>query len=138
MDHASSTRFTKPSDHPWNPSGPTQLQTNTFPRTSASPVVAQTPLPDSASRSGNLSPHLEGPQEDAFDMQRAGGSSEPSNERIKLTKTGRISKAKKGVRVHDCETCGKVSNPHPLPISTTCHETRTHSLQKYTRAEHLR
>ncbi|KAL9066737.1 MAG: hypothetical protein Q9157_007032, partial [Trypethelium eluteriae] len=49
-------------------------------------------------------------------MQRAAGSSEPSNERVKLTKTGRISKAKKGMRVHDCETCGK----------------------RYTRAEHLR
>ncbi|KAI9888199.1 MAG: hypothetical protein M1820_010243 [Bogoriella megaspora] len=49
-------------------------------------------------------------------MQRSTGSSEPSNDPVKLTKTGRISKAKKGLRVHDCETCGK----------------------RYTRAEHLR
>lgn len=28
---------------------------------------------------------------------------------VHYTKTGRISKAKKGLKVHKCDTCGKVS-----------------------------
>lgn len=51
----------------------------------------------------------------------------------KYTKTGRISKAKKGLKVHLCESCGKVCAYcffYSVPI--------INSSQSYTRAEHLR
>ena len=63
-----------------------------------------------------------------YTVQRS--SANPKNmSSINLTKTGRVSKAKKGLKVHDCE-CGRVSTPlssqiivvqilqHPLPFST--------------------
>ncbi|EKG11969.1 Zinc finger C2H2-type protein [Macrophomina phaseolina MS6] len=68
-----------------------------------------------------LSPHRDGSSRNsvgassssAAAMQR---SASPSEQPTKYTKTGRISKAKKGLKVHLCEACGK----------------------SYTRAEHLR
>jgi hypothetical protein len=33
---------------------------------------------------------------------------------VKYTRTGRVSKATKGQRVHNCDECGKVSRIHPI------------------------
>lgn len=41
-------------------------------------------------------------------MERSASPTDAA-ERIRLTKTGRVSKASKGQRVHHCEECGKVS-----------------------------
>ena len=38
---------------------------------------------------------------------------------VKYTRTGRVSKATKGQRIHHCEECGKVSYPNPLLIGVT-------------------
>jgi hypothetical protein len=72
---------------------------------------------------------------------------------IHYTRTGRISKAKKGLKVHNCE-CGRVRYMHPrcceLPMSAqlcfpyrsyaamTCQTKSADVHQSYTRAEHLR
>lgn len=41
-------------------------------------------------------------------------------EAIKYTRTGRVSRANKGKRVHQCEECGKVSCPRSYLMTTLC------------------
>lgn len=67
------------------------------------------------------SPHRDGSSRDnvaassssAAAMQR---SASPSEQPTKYTKTGRISKAKKGLKVHLCESCGKVCRSSPFAL----------------------
>lgn len=40
-----------------------------------------------------------------------------SHNNIHYTRTGRISKAKKGLKVHNCENCGRVSHFDSIPLS---------------------
>ncbi|KAF2842041.1 hypothetical protein M501DRAFT_988309 [Patellaria atrata CBS 101060] len=64
----------------------------------------------------SFGPHNGSSRKDVSTMQRSASSSDLPTEHITYTKTGRISKAKKGLKVHYCTECGKA----------------------YTRAEHLR
>ena len=69
---------------------------------------------------------------------------------VHYTRTGRISKAKKGLKVHDCENCGRVSQMSPSCDTLCCMIQRliwvksdvqyflANYNQSYTRAEHLR
>lgn len=55
-------------------------------------------------------------------------SSPPSS--VRLTRTGRVSKAKKGLKVHVCENCGKVRCKEPVRVHmliyvTVLHKSRT-------------
>ncbi|KAK1075688.1 hypothetical protein LTR74_000096 [Friedmanniomyces endolithicus] len=77
------------------------------PESTEEPVASGTgPLPPG-------SPQLHGSSRES-EMQRS--STPPDGDSIRYTRTGRVSKATKGQRVHQCEECGKL----------------------YTRAEHLR
>ena len=40
-----------------------------------------------------------------------------SHNNIHYTRTGRISKAKKGLKVHNCDNCGRVSHFDSIPLS---------------------
>jgi hypothetical protein len=56
------------------------------------------------------------------------------NPSIHYTRTGRISKAKKGLKVHNCENCGRVSpNIHILPSAPRCRRLAAYELQVFHR-----
>ncbi|KAK0660668.1 Krueppel-like factor 15 [Lasiodiplodia hormozganensis] len=126
---SSASTSSQPLHHSYaSPAAPPQHQPPSRRRASQSSDEGRRSLKSSSSISGPRrssikapSPHRDGSSRDnveassstAAAMQR---SASPSELPTKYTKTGRISKAKKGLKVHLCESCGK----------------------SYTRAEHLR
>lgn len=103
--------------------GSDQSRVDKRPRPSSreSPDLEPTSVP-SSSRSRptlNQTPSLRGSSRDTNDMHRSTTPPEASSSgTIKYTRTGRVSKATKGQRVHHCEECGKVRRwfNHPCSV----------------------
>ena len=104
------------------------------PESTEEPVASGTgPLPPG-------SPQLHGSSRES-EMQRS--STPPDGDSIRYTRTGRVSKATKGQRVHQCEECGKVRRSSPCSHFTfsrhalrctggrACHESCARSLRSY-------
>lgn len=80
-------------------------------RPSRSPGAESSNAPGSSTgrRALRQPPRLRGSSRDTNEMQRSTTPPDASSsDAIKYTRTGRVSKATKGHRVHHCEECGKV------------------------------
>ncbi|KAK4981365.1 hypothetical protein LTR66_010048, partial [Elasticomyces elasticus] len=152
-----------------DPSRPLEIQEDQGPKkrrrvskASEDQAEASTTTPPIRRRRAMLSPHHDSGK--AATMQRSASPLDQTGA-VRYTKTGRVSKAAKGLRVHQCDDCGKVRDiPEPsrylvgivvtllqhgprvmkdaqsvkklFPSSNKLHHT---GLQhSYTRAEHLR
>lgn len=89
---------------------------NTFPAkdkrrkrssTTSNGTATETKLTPSRRRSGNSKTLTAGTDADSFPSARRSTTSPNNMSTVNYTKTGRVSKAKKGLKVHDCE-CGRV------------------------------
>jgi hypothetical protein len=65
----------------------------------------------------SFGPHTGSSRGDSSTMQRSVSPSQmsPEMQSVNYTRTGRISKAKKGLKVHNCE-CGRVSHIYSTPL----------------------
>ena len=70
--------------------------------------TTERPLPDAEDGLKLLEATSSTRRASASTMERSVSPSDAAD-RIRLTKTGRVSKASKGQRVHHCDECGRVS-----------------------------
>jgi len=86
-------------------------QSEHSPRTTTEePETSTLPSGSETDRTLRGSPQKRGSSRER-DMQRSSTPPESSASTIRYTRTGRVSKASKGQRVHSCDECGKVC-PH--------------------------
>ena len=67
--------------------------------------------PGTRKEASSLGPHLGSSRCNSSTMQRSASPTQlsPEMSSVNYTRTGRISKAKKGLKVHNCDECGRVS-----------------------------
>jgi hypothetical protein len=72
-------------------------------------------------KEASFGPHTGSSRGDSSTMQRSTSPTQlsPEMSSVNYTRTGRISKAKKGLKVHNCENCGRVSHISTLFSSTS-------------------